>query len=116
MEIDGGSHRVGGPLIGEVEVRHLAERVHAGIGPSRSRHANALAGKGHHGVLECSLDRRAVLLALPADERRAVVFDCELVAGHGVSSSRHVGKATTAGGARTVPAASVKPRKKASAD
>src|SRR5258708_24342503 len=116
MEIDGGPHRVDSPLIGEVEVRHLAERVHAGIGPPRSRRANALAGEGQHGFLECSLHRRAVLLALPADERRAVIFDRELVAGHGVSSSRQVGKGTTAGGARTVPAPNAKPPKNASAD
>ena len=49
------------------------------------------------------LDRRAVVLALPADERRAVIFDRELVARHG--SAGQVGSGTTAGGASTVPAA-----------
>ncbi len=42
-----------------------------------------LAAEGEDCILQRLLHRRAVLLALPADEPAAVIFEGELEAGHG---------------------------------
>ena len=84
------------------------ERVAHGVGrpsPSRSTCAtwpsawtpasvrpapdsDALAGKPSIASARRALHRGAVVLALPADERRAVIFEGEPVAGHGGSAQR----------------------------
>ena len=66
----------------------LAECMHAGIGASGAGNRDALAGEGRDRVGERALHGDAVVLRLPADKRRAVVFDGELVAGH-ASSAQH---------------------------
>ena len=50
----------------------------------RGRQETLLLGAATmHGILQRLLHRRAVLLALPADEPAAVIFDRQLEAGHG---------------------------------
>ena len=62
-----------------------AERMHAGIGAARAVNANLLAADRLDRVFQRALHRRAVVLDLPAAERRAVIFDDEFVAGHQLS-------------------------------
>ena len=61
----------------------LAERVHARVGASGALDRGALAGEGSDRVRQHALHRDAIVLHLPADKRGAVIFDGELVAGHG---------------------------------
>ncbi len=70
------------PVALEVDMRDLAQRMDAGVGAPRAVGGRMLAGHGEKGALERLLDRKAVLLPLPADERRAVVFDGELKPRH----------------------------------
>ena len=83
MEVERLAHAERLPLLGEVEVRHLAQRVHARVGAASAAHASRLAREAEHRILERALHGRAIGLALPAEERRAVVFDGDAVAGHG---------------------------------
>ena len=76
-------------------MRHLAERVHAGIGAPGSVARHLLAAEAEDRGLEHLLEREPVRLALPADEAAPVILERELVARHG----------------STVPAATVVPRK-----
>ena len=116
LEVEGerAAHFLDALLRREVEMRDLAPRMDAGVGAAGALHVDALAAEGEHGVLERRLDRRAGVLALPADERPAVVLDGDLVARHG-SAGRVWGSDTTAGEGSTVPAGKAKPRRKASA-
>src|SRR5260370_24900541 len=82
MGIDGVADGVSVPRPGEVDMRHLAGGVHARIRASRPLHVNALAAECRHRRHQAALDRYAVLLHLPADERGAVIFDQQLVAWH----------------------------------
>ena len=82
-------------------MRDLAQRMHAGIGAPRPARHRVLAGEGLDGLREAALHRGAVLLHLPADEGRAVIFENELVAGHGGQPS-------------AVPARSCTPRRNSS--
>jgi hypothetical protein len=75
MGIDGIADGVGVPGPGEVDMRHLAERVHARIGASCPLHVNALAAECGYRRCQDALDRYAIVLHLPADERGAVIFD-----------------------------------------
>src|SRR5690606_14335865 len=72
------------------------------IGPARRDHLHLLAAEAAHGVFQRLLHRSAVALPLPAAKRRAVVFEDQLVAGHGVPSRAPTGRRN--------------PRRKASAD
>src|SRR5690242_2489998 len=85
-------------------MRDLAERVNPRIGATGRADANALAGKCSNGFAENALHGHAVVLRLPADERRAVIFDGELVAGHRTRSQCNV-----------LPRAIGKPRRNSSA-
>src|SRR5258705_5076366 len=78
-------------------MRALTERVHARIGAPGAVDGDPLAAKAGDRGFERFLHRQTVRLALPADEPGAVIFDRQLVAGHG----------------RTVPAAIGWPRRKA---
>ncbi len=73
--------------------------MNAGIGAPGGNTANAFGTKGKDGILDGLLDRRTILLALPADIAGAVIFDQQAKARH----------------ASTVPAARRKPRRNASA-
>ena len=74
-----------GPILDEVEMGDLTERMDAGIGAARAARDDLLAGERSDSFGEATLHRGAILLHLPADERRAVIFEGELVAGHGAS-------------------------------
>src|SRR5579863_8551756 len=56
--------------------------MHAGIGAAGAMNANLFAADRFDRVFQRALYRRAVVLNLPARERRAVIFDGEFVAGH----------------------------------
>src|SRR2546423_10481522 len=56
----------------------LSQRMNAGVGSSRSMNANFAGSDFFEGALQLVLDGVAMLLTLPARERRAVVRDCEL--------------------------------------
>ncbi len=60
-----------------VEMHHLPERVHAGVGAPGSDHPDRLVGNAGQGLFEHRLHRRAVHLDLPAAVGAAVVFDAE---------------------------------------
>ena len=82
MRIERVAHGIRVPILGEIDMRHLAARVHAGIGASGALHQRALAGKGCHRGGKHALHSRLRGLDLPAGKRRAVVFDGQLVARH----------------------------------
>src|SRR5437764_562447 len=68
-------------------MRDLAPGMNAGVGAACPLHMDTLAAEGEHGVLERRLDRWPGVLALPADERPAVVLDGDLVARHRFSEA-----------------------------
>ena len=82
MEIDGGPHRVARPFARQVEMRDLAQRVHAGVGAAGAAQRNRLAGEFVDRLGEAALHGLAQRLHLPADEGRAVILEREAVAGH----------------------------------
>src|SRR5579872_914261 len=69
-------------MLGYIAMRDLAQRMHAGVGAPRPVDANLFAADRFDGGFQRALHRGAVLLNLPARERRAVIFDDEFVAGH----------------------------------
>ena len=74
-------------MFGNVAMRDLRQRMHAGIGAAGAVNADLFAADRLDRVLQRALHRRAVLLDLPAAERRAVILDDEFVAGHQDSRS-----------------------------
>src|ERR1035437_6637782 len=81
-------------MSGNVAMRDLAQRMHAGVGAACAMNANVLAADRLDRGFQRALHRGAIVLDLPAAERRAVIFDCQLVAGHQLSR---------AGGRRRAP-------------
>src|ERR1700675_356127 len=69
-------------MLGDIAMRDLRQRVHAGIRTSRAMDANRLAADRLDRGFQRALHRRTVVLQLPAAERTAVIFDGEFVAGH----------------------------------
>src|ERR1700722_11258248 len=69
-------------MLGNIAMRDLPQRMHAGVGAARAMNPNRLAADRPDRGLQRALHRRAVVLKLPAAERRAVIFDGEFVAGH----------------------------------
>ena len=63
------AHLVGREILDQIEMRHLAERMHAGIGAARAGHGDAFAGEFVDRVFQRALHRGAIVLPLPADER-----------------------------------------------
>ena len=61
----------------------LAQRMDAGIGAAGAMDRHGLAAKLRDRGFERLLHRQPLRLALPADEPGAVIFDRQLVAGHG---------------------------------
>ena len=70
---------------GNVAMRDLRQRMHAGVGAAGAINANLLAADRLDRVLQRALHRSAIVLDLPAAERRAVIFDDQFVAGHQVN-------------------------------
>ena len=54
----------------------LAKSMHAGIGAAGASGGHVLAGERLDRFRQAPLHRDAVLLHLPADEGRTVIFDC----------------------------------------
>ena len=63
-------------------MRDLRQRMHAGVGAAGAMNTNLLAADRLDRVFQRALHRGAIVLDLPAAERRAVIFDGEFVAGH----------------------------------
>ena len=82
MCVEGVAHGVVVPILAEIDMGDLAERVNAGVGASGARDDRGLAGECVNGVGDHALDGELVVLRLPADEGGAVIFDGEFVAGH----------------------------------
>ena len=70
------------PVALKVDMRDLAQRMHAGVRAPGAMGGHARAGHREDGAFQSFLNREAVLLPLPADERRAVIFEDELKARH----------------------------------
>ena len=83
LGVEGIVHFLRRPVLAEIDMRDLAKRMHAGIGSPGPARDRLFTGEGLDGLGETPLHRRTVLLHLPADEGRAVIFENELVAGHG---------------------------------
>src|ERR1700687_398393 len=82
VEIDGVAHGLSFTVLGEIDMRDLAQSVHAGVGPSGGADYNPLGGEGRNRIGEDGLHLDAVVLRLPANKKRAVIFDRELIARH----------------------------------
>ena len=82
MRVERVADGVGFPLAREIDMRDLAARMHAGIGAAGALHQRLLARQRLDRRGERALHGELIGLDLPAAERRAVIFDGELVAGH----------------------------------
>ena len=75
--------RLGRQRRADVEVRHLRQRVNAGIGAARAVKLEVLAaGDASRRAIDFALNRSRVLLDLPAAVTRAGVLDGQLEARH----------------------------------
>ena len=63
------------PDAGEVNMSHLPQRMHAGVGAPGAMHDAARAIDGEDRLLQPLLHRHAIGLPLPTDKRPAVIFD-----------------------------------------
>ena len=68
MKIDGVAHGVDVPLLGQIEMGDLAQRMDAGIGSSGGADSDRLARECADCSGQHTLHRDAVILRLPADE------------------------------------------------
>ena len=66
--IEGITHLVGRKILFQVEMRHLALGMDAGIGAARACDGDAQAGEFLDRVFQRALHRGAIVLALPADK------------------------------------------------
>src|ERR1700744_2139442 len=66
----------------QVEMRPVAQSMPPGIGPARAGDRHALVGHFLNGIFQRPLRRGAIILALPADKRGAVIFDGQAIARH----------------------------------
>ena len=64
------AHLVGREILFQIEMRHLAQGMHAGIGAAGAGDGDALAGEFFDRLFQRALHRRAIVLALPADKGR----------------------------------------------
>ena len=86
--------RRGGQRRGEADRRHLAKRVHTGVGPARAMNHDIRSLNRCERVFQQSLNRGAGGLTLPADVVRAVVLQRDLQGAHRVYDAREPGLAT----------------------
>ena len=68
------ARNIGAECLFHIEMRRHGERVNPGIGASGRMGGHGFPGKGVRRRLERGLNRRAVLLALPADIGTAIIF------------------------------------------
>src|SRR5882724_6233272 len=66
----------------QIKMRHLPQRMYAGVGAARAVHPHLFAAQGTRRSLQCALHRRGIVLNLPAAKRPAVILDGKLVARH----------------------------------
>ena len=62
-------------MLCNIAMRDLPQRMHAGVGAARAMDANLLAADRLDRGFQRALHRGAIVLDLPAAERRAVIFD-----------------------------------------
>ena len=93
------SFRLGGA--GQIEMSDLPPSMDPGIGPAGPIDPQLLAAETEDRLFEGGLNRRAVVLVLPADKAAAVIFHRDAIARHDVQS----------GTGRTVPGGIGLPRK-----
>jgi hypothetical protein len=82
MCVDGVTHRVVRPGLLEIDMGNLAKRVNTRIGPPGTADGDSLPTKAPDRRLDRLLDRRMIILALPAGIAGAVILDIEAVARH----------------------------------
>src|ERR1700736_1965946 len=82
MRVEAIAKPAGHKMLRDIAMRDLSQRMHASIGAPRAMNANLLAADRLDRRLQRALHRGAVVLNLPAAERRAVIFDDEFVTGH----------------------------------
>src|SRR5262245_56166349 len=87
MRIERVAHGVRLDLPGEIDMRHLAEGVHTGVGAARALDLYTLAAECLDRRRERALHGGAVRLDLPSGKRGAVIFEQELVARHDAQCS-----------------------------
>src|SRR5580698_3944944 len=61
-------------------MRHLSQGMDTGIGAARAGHGDPLARKFFHRAFQRALHRSAIILALPADKGRPVIFQRDAIA------------------------------------
>ncbi len=88
MRIERVAQPAGRKIAGQIEMRDLRQRMHAGIGAAGALHAHGLADGRLDRRLERALHGRLMVLHLPAAERAAVVFDHQPVARHRLKPRR----------------------------
>src|SRR5438270_1854710 len=72
-------------MLVHIAMRDLCQCVHACVSPAGAVNTDLLAADRLDRLFQRALNRRAVFLNLPAAERRAVIFDRQLVARHQLS-------------------------------
>lgn len=60
---------------GKIDMRDLSEGMNTGVRPARALYESLLAAQSERRFFQHSLHAKTVVLTLPADERRTVVFD-----------------------------------------
>ena len=74
------AHLAGVEFLYQVKMRHLPQRMHAGIGAARAGDGDALAGQFFDRSFQRTLHGGGIILPLPAHERAAVIFDGQAIA------------------------------------
>src|ERR1700687_1260161 len=82
MRIEAVAQAARDEMFGNIAMRDLPQRVHAGVGAARAVNANLLAADRLDRGFQRALHRGAIVLDLPAAERCTVIFDDEFIAGH----------------------------------
>ena len=98
MRVQSVADGVGLDRLGEIEMRDLPERMHAGIGAARALDRHALAGQLLDRDFDLALHGHGVGLELPAGKRRAVIFDQDFGARHDSTERRCRGEAPSRAG------------------
>ena len=103
MRIERIAQPIDAPFPQKIDMSDLTERMNSGVSsPGPVNHA-ACAIDGEDRLLQTLLHGDAIGLSLPANKWRAVIFDCQSIAGHRQTTSAS-------------PCASLQPRKNSSAD
>src|SRR5579884_1899740 len=87
MCIQGVAQTIAAPIARQIDMRDLAARVHARVSSAGGMYDARFAAYALDRRFDRLLHGYAVRLALPADKRRTVIFDCELVTRHQLRSA-----------------------------